>query len=101
MGALTPLGESVQDFWNGLIEGKSGIGPITLCDASSFTCQIAGEVSNFDATSYINPKEARRMARFSQLAVAAAQLSLEDSKLDLSKENVESIGVVIGKWDIS
>ncbi len=96
MGALTPLGESVQDFWNGLTEGKSGIGPITLCDASSFTCQIAGEVSNFDAASYINPKEARRMARFSQLAVAAAQLSLEDSKLDLSKENVESIGVVIG-----
>jgi 3-oxoacyl-[acyl-carrier-protein] synthase II len=96
MGAVTPLGESVEDFWNGLIEGKSGITPITLCDASSFTCQIAGEVSGFDAGKYINLKESRRMARFSQLAVAAAQLSLEDSKLNLSKENVESIGVVIG-----
>ena len=96
MGAVTPLGQSVEEFWKGLVEGRSGIGPITLCDASPFTCQVAGEVWGFDPGQWINVKEARRMARFSQLAVAASQMAIEDSSLNLSGEDAERLGVVMG-----
>ncbi len=96
MGAVTPLGQSIDEFWKGLVEGRSGIGPITLCDASEFTCRIAGEVTGFDPTQFINAKEGRRMARFSQLAIAAAQMSVEDAGLNLSKEDSERIGIVMG-----
>ena len=96
MGALTPLGQSVDEYWNGLVEGRSGIGPITLCDASEYPCKIAGEVSDFDPAQFIDAKEARRMARFSQLAVAAAGLAIEDAALDMSREDPERLGVVIG-----
>ena len=87
MGALTPLGQAVGEYWDGLTHGKSGIGPMTLCDPSLFPSKIAGEVTGFDPGQYINPKEARRMARFSQLAVAAASLAVEHGGLDLSKED--------------
>ncbi|MDA1347897.1 MAG: beta-ketoacyl-ACP synthase II [Chloroflexi bacterium] len=96
MGAMTPLGETIGEYWDGLVNGRSGIGPITLADASDYPCKIAGEVSGFDPTRYINPKEARRMARFSQLAVSAAGLAIEDAGLDLSKEDAERLGVVTG-----
>ena len=96
MGVLTPLGQSVDEYWGGLVEGKSGIGPITLCDPSEFPCQIAGEVSGFDPAQFIDSKEARRMARFSQLAVAAAGLAIEDAGLNMSKEDPERLGVLIG-----
>ena len=96
MGAMTPLGESIGEYWGGLVNGRSGIGPITLVDASDYPCKIAGEVSGFDPAKYINPKEARRMARFSQLAVSAAGLAIEDAGLDLSKEDAERLGVVTG-----
>ena len=96
MGAVTPLGQSVAEFWDGLVRGKSGIGPMTLCDPTDFPCKITGEVTGFDPTRFINPKEARRMARFSQLAVAAAQMAVEDAGLNLSKEDSERIGVVMG-----
>ena len=96
MGAVTPLGESVDEFWNSLLQGKSGVGPITLCDSSPFPCKIAGEVTDFDPTRYMDPREARRMARFSQLAVAAATHAIEDSGLDMAKEDRERIGVVMG-----
>ena len=96
MGVLTPLGEAVDEYWDGLIHGKSGIGPLTLCDPSLYPSKISGEVSGFDPGQYINPKEARRMARFSQFAVAAAVLAVEDGGLDLSKEDPERLGVVIG-----
>ena len=96
MGAMTPLGQSVDEYWKNLVQGKSGIGPITLCDASGFPCQIAGEVSGFDPGQFINPKEARRMARFSQLAIAACALAIEDAGLNLSKEDPERLGVVLG-----
>ena len=96
MGAVTPLGESVDEFWNGLVQGKSGIGPITLCDPSPFPCRIAGEVSDFDPARYMDAREARRMARFSQMAVAAAGLALEDARLDLSGQDQDRIGVVMG-----
>ena len=96
MGAMTPLGETISEYWDGLVNGRSGIGPITLVDASDYPCKIAGEVSGFDPAKYINPKEARRMARFSQLAVSAAGLAIEDAGLDLSKEDAERLGVVTG-----
>ena len=96
MGAVTPLGQSVEEFWSGLVHGKSGIGPITLCDPSPFPCRIAGEVSDFDPGRYMDAREARRMARFSQMAVAAAALALEDACLDLSRQDDDRIGVVMG-----
>jgi 3-oxoacyl-[acyl-carrier-protein] synthase II len=96
MGAVTPLGASVNEFWEGLIAGRSGIAPITLCDPSPYPCHIAGEVPDFDPGKYINPREARRMARFSQLPVAAAHMAIEDSGLDLGKEDMERVGVLLG-----
>ena len=96
MGVMSPLGESVSGYWKNLVEGHSGIGPITLADASPFPCKIAGEVKNFDPGIYMNPKEARRMARFSQLAVAAAATAIENAKLDLSSIDSERIGVLLG-----
>ena len=96
MGALSPLGGSVEELWSGLVEGRSGIGPMTLCDPSDFPCRIAGEVTGFDPRQFIDGKEARRMARFSQLAVAAAGLAIEDAGLDLSREDPERLGVVMG-----
>ena len=96
MGAVTPLGASVEQFWEGLVAGRSGIGPITLCDPSPFPCRIAGEIPDFDPEKYINPREARRMARFSQVSIAAASMALENSGLDLERENRERVGVLLG-----
>ncbi len=96
MGAMTPLGETVEEFWNGLVGGRSGISPITLCDASSYPSRIAGEVTGFDPSAYMNRREHRRMARFSQLAVAAAAAAIEDARIDLSAEDCDRIGVVMG-----
>jgi 3-oxoacyl-[acyl-carrier-protein] synthase II len=96
MGAITPLGLNVQDTWQGLIEGRSGIGRITQFDASAYPTQIAGEVKGFDPGEYMDVKEARRMARFSQFAVAGAKMALEDAGLALAESNAEDVGVVIG-----
>ena len=96
MGAMTPLGVTVDEYWDGLVQGKSGIGPMTLCDPTPFPCRIAGEVRDFDPGQFIDAKQARRMARFSQLAVAAAGVAIEDAGLDLSKEDPEMMGVVMG-----
>ena len=96
MGLMSPLGETVDEYWKSLLQGKSGIGPMTLVDPAEYPCKVSGEVSNFDPGQYVNPKEAKRMARFSQLAVAAAAVAVEDANLDLSKENSERLGVVMG-----
>jgi 3-oxoacyl-[acyl-carrier-protein] synthase II len=96
MGAMTPLGESVDVYWDSLVNGKSGIGPMTLCDASSFPSRISGEVTGFNPDDYIDRREHRRMARFSQMAVAAAAAAIEDAGLNLSKEDSDRIGVVMG-----
>lgn len=96
MGVVSPLGMSARDLWGGLVQGRSGIGPITLFDPTEFPCRIAGEVKGFDPGAFMTPKEARRMARFSQMAVAAAALALEDSGLDLSREDAGRLGVVLG-----
>ena len=96
MGAVTPLGESVNEYWDGLVRGRSGIRGMTLADPAAYPCKVAGEVPNFDAGKYVNPREARRMARFSQMAIAAAALAIEDAALDLSAEDEERMGVVMG-----
>ncbi len=96
MGAMTPLGESIDEYWDHLVNGRSGIGPMTLCDPSEFPSRISGEVTGFDPGDYIDRREHRRMARFSQMAVAAAAAGIEDAGLNLSKENVDRIGVVMG-----
>ena len=96
MGAITPLGDSVDEYWKSLVKGKSGIGPMTLADPTEYPCKVAGEIPDFDPCKYINPREARRMARFSQTAVAAAALALEDSGINLSSEDEERMGVVMG-----
>ena len=96
MGAMTPLGESVDEYWENLVQGNSGIGPMTLADPTDFPCKIAGEVRGFDPQNYIDGKEARRMARFTQLGVAAALRAAESAGLDASSIDLEESGVVLG-----
>ena len=96
MGAMTPLGETPEEYWQNLAAGKSGIGPMTLCDPEGYPCQISGEVSGFDPGTYIASKEARRMARFTQLAVAAALQAVETAAYDISKDDPYRVGVILG-----
>ena len=96
MGAMTPLGETPEEYWNNLVSGKSGIGPMSLCDPDGYPCRISGEVSDFDPGTYISSKEARRMARFTQLAVAAALQAVEAAAYDISKDDPYRVGVVLG-----
>ena len=96
MGAITPLGQSPQAFWENLVAGKSGVGRMTLCDPTDYPCQISGEVQDFDPVQYMSEREARRMARFSQLAVAAGLTAIEAANLDMSKEDSFRVGVVLG-----
>ncbi len=96
MGAITPLGSSIDEYWSSLVRGESGIGPITLADTTGFPSNIAGEASDFDPATYMNPKEYKRMARFSQLAVAAAGLAIEDAGLELNDNGRDRVGVVMG-----
>lgn len=90
------MGQTPDAFWANLLAGKPGIGPMTLCDATDYPCRIAGEVRDFDPTQYIDGKEARRMARFSQLAVAAGLTAVESAGLDISQEDPYRVGVVLG-----
>lgn len=96
MGAMTPLGESVQEYWSALLNGESGIDNMTLCDPTGYSCTIAGEVKGFDPRNYMDFKEARRMARFSQLAVAAARQALLDAGIHTEKIDLEKTGVFLG-----
>jgi 3-oxoacyl-[acyl-carrier-protein] synthase II len=96
LGAVTPLGLTVPELWNGLLNNRSGIGPITLYDSAQHEVKIAGEVKNFLPENYIEKREARRLDRFSQLAVAAAREAVADSKLDFSKEDTSRCGVLVG-----
>lgn len=96
MGAITPLGQTIDEYWKGLLEGKSGICKATQCDLSSLSCQIVGEVKGFEPRNYMDFKDTRRMARFSQFAVATARMAIEDAKLDISKENPDQLGVILG-----
>lgn len=96
VGAITPLGQSARSFWDNLLAGKSGIGPMTLCDPTDYPCRISGEVTDFVPEDYIAARDARRMARFSQMAVAAGLLAAEAAGFDLAREDPFRVGVVLG-----
>lgn len=96
LGALTPVGNTVPEFWENLIKGVSGAGPITHFDASKFKSQIACEVKNFNAADYIDRKEARKMDLYTQYAIAAAKEAIEDSKIDVENEDLNRVGVIYG-----
>ncbi len=96
MGAITPIGNSVDEFWSGLKEKKVGIGPITVFDTENYKVKLAAEVKGFEGKNYMDPKTAKRMERFSQFAVAAAKEALEHSGLEMEKEDPYRVGVCIG-----
>ncbi len=96
LGLVSPLGLTVESTWEGLLAGRSGIGEITLFDASEYPVRIAGEVKGFDPSQWFDVREARRFARFIQLAVAASEMAVEASGLEVTEENAERVGVVIG-----
>ena len=95
-GAITPLGNSVEAFWTGLKEGRNGIAPITKVDVSDSPIKLAGEVKGFDPRDYMDFKSAKRMELFSQYAVAATREALQDSGLDLTREDPFRLGVIVG-----
>lgn len=101
MGLLTPLGIGIDSFWNGLVEGRSGVGPITLCDPGESPVRIAAEVSGFDPRDYLEAKEARRISRASQFAVAAARMALADSGLVVDASNRYDVGALIANGSSS
>ncbi len=96
MGAVTPLGNTVEETWAGIKAGKSGIGPITHFDATNNKVHYAAEVKGFEAGNYMDPKEARKMARFTQYGVAAAKMALEDSNLIGKEDILDETGVILG-----
>ncbi|MCM8711766.1 beta-ketoacyl-ACP synthase II [Clostridium sp. SYSU_GA19001] len=96
MGAITPLGNDVNSFWNGIKEGKNGIDNITLFNTERLKVKVAAEVKNFKPEDYIDKKEAKRMDRYCQFALAATKEAIEDSGLDLESVNKERLGVVVG-----
>src|SRR5213595_875555 len=106
MGVIAPNGIGLDAFWKSLLEAKSGIGPITLFDASNFKSRIAGEVSDFDPIDYIEPElKPKRMARHTQFAYAAAMMALKDAGLEVSEADLPSptpvvVGVSTSAMDI-
>ncbi len=96
LGLLTPLGTGVRKSWSALLEGRSGIDRITAFDTTDFPVKIAGEVSDFDPKDYIEEKEVRKMDRFIHLAIAASQMAFDDSALEITDDNAERVGVIIG-----
>lgn len=96
LGAITPLGKNTAQYWEGLLSGRSGIGPITLFDASRHASQIAGEVKGFDPHEYMDRKEAKRMDRFAQFGVVASKQALADAQLAIDDLNAEQVGVILG-----
>ena len=96
LGMISPLGIGNEPTWQGLIEGRSGIGRITKFDVSDYACQIAGEVRGFKPEDFIEKKEVKKSDTFIHYAVAAAQMAADDAKLDTSKEDEDRVGVIIG-----
>lgn len=96
LGAMTPIGNTIAEYWEGLLAGRNGIGPITLFDASRHDCRMAGEVKGFDPCDYIARKEAKRMDRFAQFAIAASKQALADAEFVIDDLNADQVGVIIG-----
>src|SRR4051812_19947857 len=96
MGALTPLGNNIDDYWNGLVNGVSGANLITLFDASKFKTKFACELKNFNPTDFLDKKEARKIDRFSQFAIVASDQAVLDAKLNKDKVDPDRVGVIFG-----
>lgn len=96
IGLLSSVGSGTEETWRAVLEGRSGIGPITQFDASAFNCRIAGEVKDFDPSRWIEKKEIKKMARFIQFAVAASEFAMEQCGLKVTEEIAEQVGVYIG-----
>ncbi len=96
IGAVTPIGNNVDDFWKNLIAGKSGVGNITSFDTKDYDTKIAAEIKGFDPTLYIDKKSVKRMDPFTHYALASAEMAFQDSNLNLEKENKDRIGVIFG-----
>ncbi|GAB4537503.1 MAG: beta-ketoacyl-ACP synthase II [Pleurocapsa sp.] len=96
LGAITPIGNNLQQYWESLLNGRSGVGSITLFDASKHACQIAAEVKGFDPYDHIDKKEAKRMDRFAQFAVAASKQAIADAQFVIDDLNADRVGVLIG-----
>lgn len=96
MGAITPIGNDVESFWNGLKNKQIGIGPITYFDTTDYKCKLAAQVKDFNAKDYMDPKAARRMELFSQYAIAAAKQALDQAGIDMTKEDPYRVGVSVG-----
>lgn len=96
LGAITPIGNNVADFWKSCVAGRSGIAHFTLIDSTGYPCTYTGEVKGFKPEEFIEPKSARRMARFSQFAVVATAQAIADAKLDMTKEDPFKVGVLLG-----
>jgi 3-oxoacyl-[acyl-carrier-protein] synthase II len=96
MGILSPVGNDLDSSWNGIVNGRSGIGPITHFDASAFPTRIAGEVKNFDPSPWIAPKDIKKMDPFVHYGVAASMMAIKDAGLEIADHDAERIGVAIG-----
>lgn len=96
MGAITPIGNSVEEFWSGIKEGKTGFGSITYFDTADYRCKLAAEVKDFDPTQYMDKKSARRMEQFCQFAVAAAGQAIADAGLTMEQEDPYMVGCSVG-----
>ena len=96
MGAITPIGNSVEEFWSGIKEGKTGFGPITYFDTADYRCKLAAEVKDFDPAQYMDKKSARRMEQFCQFAVAAAGQAISDAGLTMEQEDPYMVGCSVG-----
>jgi 3-oxoacyl-[acyl-carrier-protein] synthase II len=96
LGALTPIGNTLKDYWNGLVEGRSGAAPITYFDASKFKTQFACELKNFDPLNFFEKKDIRKYDRFTQYALVSTDEAVIDSGIDLEKEDKDQIGVIWG-----
>ena len=96
LGAITPIGNTVSEFWDGVVGGKSGAGPITRFDTEKFKVKFACEVKEFDPSLYIDPKDARKMDLFTQYSISVAAQAIDDAHLDTSKLNLDKVGVIFG-----
>ena len=96
MGVISPVGTGLNKFWDSLVKGKSGIDKITRFDTSDLPSRIAGEVRDFNPEAYIEKKELKRLDRFTQFAISATKMALEDADLDLSTVDKTRIGVILG-----
>ena len=96
LGAITPIGNNLAEYWDGLLQGRNGVGSVTLFDASKHACQIAAEVKDFDPHQYLDKKDAKRMDRFAQFGVCASKQAIADANLVIDDLNADRVGVLIG-----